>query len=116
MTTAYNEQDYLDVASSNDVRVAQGGSATQYILHQFKDYLGASTKCIFYLECQSNYAPSLSTVYLQIYNRNLEQWETLASNNSAAADTDFILSASVGDLTNYKDGNTIVACRVYQQA
>jgi len=56
----------------------------------------------------------LSTVFLQIYNRDTTTWETIDSDNSTAADTDFILTADMADLTDYKDNNNVIVCRVYQ--
>jgi len=63
---------------------------------------------------QSDYAPSESTVYLQIYNYNSTTWETIDSDNGEDADTDFELTAPIADLTNYKD-NGIMTCRIYQE-
>jgi hypothetical protein len=59
-------------------------------------------------------APSLSTVYLQIYNTSSDEWETVDSDNSSNADTDFSLIASMEDLTNYKNISNVISCRVYQ--
>lgn len=83
-------------------------------MHQFKDDVGASNSCNLEWEGQSNLAPSSSAVVLQIYNRNTLEWDTVDSDNTTAADTDFTLNANVADLTNYKDGNNIISCRVYQ--
>jgi hypothetical protein len=61
-------------------------------------------------------APSSSTVYLQIYNRNTSEWETVDSDNSSSADVSFQLQANILDLTNYKDIDTYISCRIYQEA
>jgi hypothetical protein len=58
----------------------------------------------------------ISTIYLQIFNRDTPTWETVDSDNSSAADTDFILTANIPDLTNYKDANGVIVCRIYQLA
>ena len=64
---------------------------------------------------RSDVAPSSSTVYLQIYNRNSLEWETLASNNTALANIDFDLTGTqTTNLSNYFDANFWVSCRVYQ--
>jgi phosphodiesterase/alkaline phosphatase D-like protein len=52
--------------------------------------------------------------FLQIYNRNTTTWETIDSDNTSAIDTDFVLIADKTGLANYKDGNTVIACRIYQ--
>ena len=64
---------------------------------------------------KSSLAPSESTAYLQIYNQNTSVWETIDTDNTIAADTEFYLEAYVGDLTNYKDGSDVISIRIYQQ-
>ncbi len=113
LEVSYTAQDLTDVSTKNDVRVGQTATA-EYAVHLFKDFMSVENKCMIECELQTNVAPSSSTVYLQIYNRNSSEWETIASDNTSAADTDFGLGASVADLTNYKDGNSVISCRVYQ--
>lgn len=43
-------------------------------------------------------------------------WEDVTENNVANANTDFTLTGVVANLTNYKDANNIISCRVYQEA
>jgi len=85
------------------------------MLHQFKDYT-SGTGVTFTWKGQAEIAPSASTVYLQIYDRNLTTWETIDSDSATAANTDFTLTGDKSDLTDYKDINNVVACRVYQLA
>ena len=82
----------------------------------FKDYVGTNTKCKLNWKGQSTLAPSSSTIYLQIYNRDLDEWETVDFDDSTGSSTDFILIANIADLTDYKDGNNVISCRVYQEA
>jgi hypothetical protein len=115
LETSYTPQDYIDVSTKNDVRVDQ--TATQeYMIHQFKDYVGSENSCNLEWEGQTTLAPTSSTVYLQIYNRNTLTWDTVDSDNTSAADADFTLEANIADLTNYKDGSDVISCRVYQEA
>jgi hypothetical protein len=113
LENAYSAQDYTDVSTKNDVRVGQTATS-QYTIHQFKDDVGAVSSCTLEWEGQTNESPTLSTVYLQIFNRNTPAWETVDTDNSSAEDTDFILTAYIADLTNYKDASNIVVSRVYQ--
>lgn len=115
LETNYSAQDKEDVADNDGVRVAQTGTVA-FMIHQFKDYVGVKNSCILEWDGQSTLAPTTSTVYLQIYNRNTHAWVTVASNNSSGANSDFLLSANVADLTNYKDNNSVISCRVYQEA
>ena len=114
LETNYTGQDYTDVDTKDDVRVAQTAS-DEYAIHQFKDYTTAAGVNLEW-EGQSDLAPSSSTVVLQIYNYNTPAWETVDSDNTTAADTDFILTALVADLTNYKTGSNTITCRIYQLA
>lgn len=41
-------------------------------------------------------------------------WENIDSDNTTGTDTDFVLTGSVPVLTNYKDAQNIISCRVYQ--
>jgi len=103
------------VADKDDVRVGQTGMG-QYMIHQFKDFVGANNTCQLEWEGQSSLAPSSSRVYLQIFNRNTPAWETVDSDNTSNADTDFTLTAEKADLTHYKDASNVICCRVYQEA
>jgi hypothetical protein len=115
LSTAYSAQDYTDVASDNAVRVGITG-VVPYLLHQFKDKNTNNTDQItMSWNGQSDLAPSTTAVRLQIYNRNSTTWETLATESSAAANTDFTLSGTVTtNLSNYYDGSFYVSGRVYQ--
>jgi len=111
----YTEQDELDVATDNGIRVGQSATA-EFMLHQFKDFVGEHGSCTLTWNGQSTLAPSTSPVFLQVFNRNLSAWETVVSNNEASADTDFTLTFEMLDLTNHKDASNVIACRVYQGA
>ncbi len=111
----YTAQDKTDVSTKNDVRVGQNG-AQETMIHQFKDYVGTRTNCRLEWQGQSTLAASSSTIRLQIYNQITPGWETVASNTTAAANTDFDMTADISDLTNYKDGSNVISCRVYQTA
>jgi hypothetical protein len=113
LETSYSAGDLTDVATKDDVRVAQTATS-EYAIHQFKDYVGTSANCNLEWEGQTNFAPSLSTVYLQIFNRDTPAWQTVDTDNTSAANTDFILTANIPDLTNYKDTSNVIVCRVYQ--
>lgn len=115
LETAYSAQDLIDVSSKNDVRVAQT-AIQEYMIHEFKDFVGANNSCTIECELQTTLVPSSSTVYLQIYNRTSIEWDTIDSDNTSDVNTDFILTANVADLTDYKDGSSVISCRVYQEA
>lgn len=58
----------------------------------------------------------ISPIYLQIFNQNSAQWETLDYDNTKPADTDYILNGEVtNNVANYYDQLFQVTCRIYQQ-
>lgn len=58
----------------------------------------------------------VSPIYLQIFNQNSAQWETLDYDNTQISDKDYILNGLVtANLSNYYDSNFQVTCRIYQQ-
>jgi hypothetical protein len=109
----YSSQDFLDVNVKDNIRVGQTATS-EYAIHQFKDYVGSADVCTLEWEGQTNCPPSLSTVYLQIFNRDTPAWQTVDTDSTTAANTDFILTANIPDLTNYKDASGVIVCRVYQ--
>lgn len=115
LTTTYSAQDITDVSTDDGTRVSQLATG-EYAIHQYKDYATPYNYAVFLWNGQTNIPCSTSTVYLQIYNRNTTTWDTIDSDSTTGANTDFDLTATVSSLTNYKDGNSVVACRVYQLA
>jgi hypothetical protein len=111
LSTSYSAQELINVSSSNDVWVSQEATSN-YAIHQFKNFVGSYATVHLTCELQSTFAPSISPVYLQIYHQ-VNGWETVATNNTAAASTDFLLTATV-TLAGYKNAQDVIACRVYQ--
>ena len=116
LENAFAPDDYDDVSIDDGVRVAQTATG-EYSVFLFKDKHTEDDAINVTWNGQSDLAPSDSTIYLQIYNRDTTAWETLDSNNLADADTDFDLEGQiVADLADYFDANFWIACRVYQEA
>jgi len=113
LETPYTPQDYLDVDTNDGVRVEQTATQ-QYMIHQFKDFVGDANACTLEWEGQTSLAPTSSTVYLQIYNQLTTTWDEVDTDGASSADTDFTLTGIVADTTNYKDTQKIISCRVYQ--
>jgi len=88
----------------------------EYSIHQYKNYVGTATKCTVEWEGQSDIAATTSVIYLQIYNRSTNEWDTLDSNTTIVANTDFIFRKGISDLTDYKSLNGYISCRVYQRS
>lgn len=109
--------EYTQVSLDDADRVSQTAPG-QYAVFLFKDKNTNNEDSIsVQWNGQSDLAPSQSTIYLQIYNQTLMQWETLDSDNATEANNDFNLEGSViADVANYYGMNNWVACRVYQNA
>jgi hypothetical protein len=114
LETVYSvpERDKLSLVDGQ--RVCQSAS-DEFAIHQFKDYVN-QTAATFRWTGQSSISCATSTVYLQIYKRTTNEWETIDFDDATLADTDIELVGVVADLTNYKDSNSVVSCRVYQEA
>jgi len=116
LETAFSAQDYIDVATDDGVRVDQSATG-QYAEFLFKDKdLSSALNVTITWDGQSSLAPSSSPVILQVFNRTAGEWETIAQNNTANADTDFTLTYVLSDLDVYRDINGFISCRVYQNA
>lgn len=115
LTTSYTSSELDDVATNDATRVGITGGG--YNAHLYKYVHTNSTDQISVSwDGQTDLAPTTSTVYLQIYNRNSTTWETLDSDNTSSANTDFTLSGSkTTSLSDYYDGNNMISVRVYQQ-
>ena len=113
LENGYTAQEIINISISDNEKTDQTATL-EYAIHQFKDAAEGENNCKLTCECSSTLSPTFSTVYLQIYNVNSSTWETLGSNNTAGADEDFTLEATVINLTNYKDNDGVVTCRLYQ--
>jgi len=106
------------VANDDNNYVTQGATG-EYAIFLFKDqHTGQDNIKVTWIG-KSDLAASVSTVYLQIYDRVTGggQWETLDSNNIANAGVEFTLTGDVvANLGNYFDVGNWIACRVYQEA
>jgi hypothetical protein len=113
--TAYTEQDLLDIATEDAAWVTQAAT-DQYTLHQYKEHTDL-TSVRFTWVGQTNIAPSASNVVLQVYKYAAPAgWETKATKSTGLANVDFILTATMTDITDYQDPSGVVSCRVYQYA
>ena len=112
LETEYTEQDITDVSTKNEVWVSQTASS-EYTIHQYQDYVSVEGVNLEW-EGQTNLAPSTATVKLEIFNENTQTWDSVDEDSGSNADTDFILTGDIADLTDYKNGSNMIACRIYQ--
>ena len=117
LSNIFTATEVSNVAADDNIYTSQTAT-NKYAIQLFKNKGEASSDNINVTWIgKSNLAPTSSTVYLQIYNRTTPAWETLSSNNAAAANTEFTLTGTKStSLSDYYDANLWVACRIYQLA
>lgn len=109
------EYDYLDAIDNRPAQVTATNKYGVFLL-KTRSSIGQPPLSIKWVG-KTNIPGTSSTITLQIYNRNSTTWETLATNSTVAANTQFTMIATVtNNLSNYYDSDNVVACRVYQQA
>lgn len=113
----FTAQQYLDVDADDNVFVDQTAT-DEYAIFLFKDKNTNDTFTITPTwKGKSSIDCSQSPALLQIFNRTSGLWETIDTDNTTTAGTEFTLTASViTNLDDYYDETFWVACRVYQEA
>ena len=105
----------LSIASEDGTLVLQPATDA-YTIHQYKDYVAGNRVTLTWIG-QSNIAPSVANVVLEIYKyAEPAGWEPKATKSDGLANIDFTLTADILSLTDYKNPSGIVTCRVYQFA
>ena len=115
LENTYTGLDLLNIASE-DVSWVLQPATDSYTIHQYKDYIAVNRVTLTWIG-QSNIAPSIANVVLEIYKyAEPAGWEARATKSDGLADIDFTLTADILSLTDYKNPSGIVTCRVYQFA
>lgn len=117
LSNLFTATEYVEV-SIDDAIYADQTATNKYAVVLFKNKSENPTDEIHVSWTgKTSIAPSVSTVYLQIYNRDTGLWETLASDNTSAAGSNFTLTGEkISSVSDYYDGGNWVSCRVYQLA
>lgn len=92
-----------------------GQLGTDYLIHQYKSFIGSNVEVNIEWEGKSTRAPDDSTAYLQIYNEVTGAWETIDYVSNAKY-SNFELSAHIPDASSYKDTSNVISVRIYQHA
>lgn len=117
LETAFACTDYPKVATDDNIYIQQCAT-NQYAIVQFKDkHINNADNIALNTKIKVSLAPSQSTVYLQIYNQNSSEWETIDSDDATGTDTEFVLTGSItANQSDYYDVSNWVASRIYQQS
>lgn len=117
LAPVYSAGDITDVSTDNDVYVDLEAIAAGYAIHQYKVLNTNNTdRMNITFKGRSSIAPSVSSVVLQVYNRNSSTWETVSTESAAGANTKFTMTGTVSvNMSNYYDANFIISIRIYQQ-
>ena len=112
----FTETEYTVVLIEDNEYAKEDLDSTDYSIFQFKEQ--KLSQAIFSVEWigQSALAPASSTIFLQIYNRDSDEWEALDSDSVTAKSTNFTLQGGKSaSLSDYYDTNNWLSFRVYQQ-
>jgi len=113
MGTAFNSTMYTYVGEEDEGGyVTQETDTDKYAIFEFKDWVGDLTECYLKWVGWTDYPGTGATIYLQIYNRDSEEWENLDMVDTSPGLT-VTLESAVLDLTDYT-GDGFISCRVYQ--
>lgn len=117
LSTVFTTADFKKVSSDDDSFLELTGSQrySKYLFKKTNERANSSQPFTITWKGKSTVAPSSSTVYLQVYNRNSGAWETVDSDSSTGADTEFPLEGTISTNTAYYyDSSYTVSVRVYQ--
>jgi hypothetical protein len=118
LSTVYSDAELQDVIvdDNNYVELSETNFVGNYKIHQFKYHGENNTSNInIQTKVKAELAPSTNPVYLQIYNKTSELWETIDTEDSCAAEESFSLSAMISsNLSSYYDASNVVIARIYQ--
>ncbi|MDD4902026.1 MAG: DUF2341 domain-containing protein [Patescibacteria group bacterium] len=109
---------YTAVSTDNNDRDSMTSGSGQYPIYNFAARDGKTTYALnVSWNGQSSVAPTANYVNLQVYRfGSVNAWTSVASNSSAALNTDFTLSGTIDyRISDYLSGG-YVYYRVYQQA
>lgn len=117
LSHVFTSYEYAKVAVQDQIYVSQCGH-TGFTLFLWKDQFSSNTNAVIGRWVgHTHYAPSTSAVYLQVYNQVAAEWETVDSDNTTAAETDFTLEGGVrSNVANYYDIGNWVSFRIYQES
>lgn len=115
LATIYTPIEVQKVANIDGVFVDQDGT-DQWMIHQYKNFIGISTALMLNWKGRSTLSTQTSPIYLQIFNRNSNLWQTVGSDTLTGPNVDITLEATILDTSFYIDDNKVIASRVYQEA
>jgi len=121
LSTAFTGHEYDAVKLDDGTYVGQ--KFNFHMLFEWKDMNPNSNntdKIKPSCKIKSSLAPSISAMYLQVYNQTTSTWVTIATNNIADANVEFTINGSqfaeVDNFYKEDNGDYWVSCRVYQEA
>jgi hypothetical protein len=115
LVNPFNAVNYGNVSTNDGDYFIQTGS--QVMIQEYKSLHQNNTDSInFNWMGRSTVAPSVSPFYIQVYNFNSSAWQTVASQTTQPADTDFQMQVSITvNPGNYYSPTNQVIFRSYQQ-
>lgn len=115
LSTVYSAIDVQTVANIDNNFVCQTATG-EYMVHQYKNFIGASTQIQLNWKGKSSQDTSLEPIYLQIYNQQSNIWQTVASDIKSLPGVDIRLEVTILDTSFYVDADQVITCRIFQEA
>lgn len=117
LNTVYTETDYENVALDDNVfvdLVLDNTFGTHLFIVENEDKTNVPLNIT--IGVKSDVSPSESIVYLQIWNKDTLDWQTIDTENTANSSEEFILTARITENLSYYYGDDyVVSVRVYQE-
>lgn len=90
---------------------------SEYMMRQYKyKHINNTDGMTFIWRGRSTYDTRRSPMFIQVYNVNSNQWETLARETRIPPDTDFTAQVSqTTNMSNYYTATNVITFRSYQQ-
>ena len=114
LSTYYSPSDFNAVSELDNVKVSVNGEG--YLIHQFKAKNESNEEPIN-ISCTglTTTDASSSSIFIQIYNYDTEEWETIDEDSTTEVLDNFVLSVNISsNLSDYYNENDIFTVRVYQ--
>jgi hypothetical protein len=114
LITEYDVAEKIKISTNNSVYVSQAGGGF-FAIHQFRVEASDMTNIKVQWDGRSSLAPTISSVVMQVYMFGLQEWTTVATESLEAANTDFLMTCTLDDITQlYKNPMGDIVFRVYQ--
>jgi len=115
LTNLFTATNFSEILS--DDNTYQDITGTGFLILQAKKRNSNDTDAItINIRSKSTLAPTTATIYMQLYDYNLDAWETVDTDNVTAVNTEMTLTVNkTSTATDYYNEDKYVTVRLYQE-